>query len=101
MARLCEKVVSPNQRGLEKGRRVEECILELESSAVCASTVSARLAAAVLFDFKVAFLCPAHWWIYLVLERVRAPVKWTKLIKKLYKGCFCSILFAVAVCTVI
>ena len=100
LARLCEKVVSPNQRGFVKGRRVEECVLELESGAVCASTVGAKLAA-VLFDFKVAFPSLAHQWIYLVLERVEVPMKWIKLIKKLYKGCLCSILFAGAVCIVI
>ena len=101
LARLCEKVVSPHQRGFVKGRRIEECVLELESGAVCASTVSARLAATVLFDFKVAFPSLAHQWIYLVLERVGVPMKWIKFIKKLYKGCLCNILFAGAVCTVV
>ena len=101
LARLCEKVVSPNQRGFVKGRRVEECVLELESGAVCASTVGAKLAAAVLFDFKVAFPSLAHQWIYLVLERVEVPMKWIKLIKNLYTGCLCSILFVGAVCIVI
>ena len=101
LARLCEKVVSPRQRGVVKGRRIEECVLELGSGAACASTVSARLAATVLFDFKVAFPSLAHQWIYLVLERVGAPMKWIKLIKKLYKGCPCNILFAGAVCIVI
>jgi endonuclease/exonuclease/phosphatase family metal-dependent hydrolase len=95
---VCQRGVSSCQRGFVRGRRIEECILGLESSAACASMVNVRTAAAILFDFRVAFPSLAHDWIYLVLDKIGVPARWIALVRKLYDRCLCRILFAGADC---
>eukprot|EP00972_Heterocapsa_arctica_P089003 13125624-Heterocapsa_arctica.AAC.1 len=68
-------------------------IFELEASAVALSATNVKKAAAILFDFAVAFPSLAHRWFFAVLMAMGVPDFVVSFVRALYTDCRSRMVF--------
>lgn len=93
LTRVCQRQISPAQRGFIRGRSIAASIA-LTEAAMCAMGVVSRTSAAVFLDFRNAFPSLLHAWLRQVLVRARVPRWALRLVDYMYTDCLS--LFSVA-----
>ena len=87
MAAVACATRAAQQRGFLAGRRIEDCVFEVESASLAWSYATVRQACAVSFDFRTASPSLAHAWLWKVLCRLGVPFKVARAIQELRRDC--------------
>jgi len=92
LAEAATVTVHPRQRGFVHGRSLIDNVLEVEGFGQSYTIAEADNPAILLFDLMAAFPSLSHQWLFVVLRKMKVPMRVLKAFAALYKDCFATII---------
>ena len=91
LAEAAKVTVHPRQRGFVQGRSLIDNVLEVEGFGQSYTIAEADNPAIILFDIMAAFPSLSHQWLFVVLRKMKVPLRVINALKALYEDGFATI----------